>query len=371
MNERIGAQVREVRENFGFSLEELAEFSDIPAERVGAIEAGHAPSTWEISALAGALAIDPGALWRGEVGKSPMRSTARFRSAGGITFILPRDARLLAKAAEIGRIVGYLYKQLGDHNSPVVNARNVLPIEVYPEPWDQGYTLGAKARSSLLPERKPIVSLERELERLGVVVLRLALDKSIQAVSLYEPGSAPVIVLNTGAIRVQAALSRRALLAHELCHLLHDGGEHDFLTLVSRYGAREPVEQRANGFAPNFLVPGGLLLHNANPDTLHDFIFSLAREWGLSFEGAAWHAKNAGRITVQECDDLLAQAKEAPTIVPEHGFEPPIAHREPASIGLECQPSALATGLVTEVTLRALEADIVTAGRAVEILTTQ
>ena len=86
-------------------------------------------------------------------------------------------------------------------------------------------------------------------------------------------------------------LSRRAALAHELCHLLHDGG-HRELTMVSRLDEqRQRGEQRANGFAPSFLAPKAWAskVDASDPEKI---ALELGERWGLSFGGAVWHAKN-------------------------------------------------------------------------------
>ncbi len=121
-------------------------------------------------------------------------------------------------------------------------------------------------------------------------------SNQIEAASLYEDGACPVVLLNDACARVVNRLSRRAILAHELCHLLHDGGKRDLLTIVSRHDEQgELVEQRANGFAPNFLAPEGWVSVKATDPI--EIALELGQTWGLSFGGAVWHAKNLRLIT--------------------------------------------------------------------------
>ena len=54
------------------------------------------------------------------------------------------------------------------------------------------------------------------------------------------------------------------------------------------------VEQRANGFAPSFIVPGGWI--SPHTTDVRQLALDVATEWGLSFEGALWHLKNAQHI---------------------------------------------------------------------------
>jgi transcriptional regulator with XRE-family HTH domain len=95
---RFGSALRQQRTDLGFSPEKLAVFADVPVERVAALELGAPATTREIAKLAAALAVDPAALWRGDV--APSRTTARFRAPLGISSLAETDARLLAMAAE-------------------------------------------------------------------------------------------------------------------------------------------------------------------------------------------------------------------------------------------------------------------------------
>ncbi len=352
--------LRQQREGAGLSVERLASSAGIAVQRLLEIEGGVAPTTSEIANLGNALTVDPASLWRGEV--SSTRTTARFRAPSGIAALSEVDARLLGQAAEVGRIASHLARVLGMLPSAVVAARNVRGIDPWPEPWEQGYRLGAAARRLLAPEKKPIVSVAGLLEQLGVHVAEVSFETpEILAASLYEPGSTPVVLLNKTAQRGKSKLARRAVLAHELCHLLHDGGEQDLLTLVSRGSDSGPQEQRANGFAPSFLVPGPWIEpRTTDPWTL---ALELGSEWGLSFEGAAWHAKNVGHIS----NPVAEQLRREPERVPSEDFEQDLP-RLPSDV---CEPeevSPLVSGLLSDLVIRAYSAEMITAGRARELL---
>lgn len=169
----------------------------------------------------------------------------RFRSALGATTLDPMDVRPLARAAEAGRICGFLGRLLGLTPSPVAAAREVVPIRAGSPPWKQGYDLGQKARARLAPASQPVPSMQTLLEDLGVHVafVRFA-SADVEAASVYEADAAPVMLVNVLSSRAAEPLPRRAALAHELCHLLHDGGERDLLTAVSRPEDHLDYEQR-------------------------------------------------------------------------------------------------------------------------------
>ena len=186
----------------------------------------------------------------------------------------------------------------------------------------------------------------------------------IVAASLYEPEADPVVLLGANHARVSSAMSRRAVLAHEICHLLHDGGARDLLTVVSRPEEQVAFEQRANSFAPSFIAPGTHVdLAGAEPRAK---VLQLAYSWGFSYEGAVWHCKNLGLISPDEAEGL----SRAHTNVSgaEQEFERPIARADLASAGIDTEPEPLTLGLLSDRVVRAAQEGRISTGRACEIL---
>jgi Zn-dependent peptidase ImmA (M78 family) len=219
--------------------------------------------------------------------------------------------------------------------------------------------------------------MERWLSELPVHVARVRFSTDdLEGASVWESGATPVILLNERAGRVTYSLSRRAILAHELCHLLHDGGDADIATRVSSSEGRgnyeEAVEQRARGFAPAFLAPRDQLRSWAGearlPRDPRGFVAEVARHWGLSYEGAIWHAKNTGLI-----EPNVAAALSAERVLPdlptddfegeEIGFPPSMLNPD-----LPDESSQLMDGWATRAVVEALESSAISLGRAKELL---
>ena len=139
MNADLGGTLRKQRDELALSHQQVSALAGVPSDRVAAIEAGAGASTAEISKLAKALAVDPAALWRGEI--SSARTTARFRTPSGIASLPREDATLLARGAEVGRITAHLLSILERPPSPVAAARRILPVEpllhvsAHPDIW--------------------------------------------------------------------------------------------------------------------------------------------------------------------------------------------------------------------------------------------
>lgn len=361
---RVGEHVRRLREAYGFDPAHLAELSALSISRVRDIEAGSPLSTAELAQLAGALAVDPARLHAEKI-EETQRSVARFRAPIGLPDIDGSDARLLARAAQAGEICAQLRALLGKEASPVADRRAPTAVVRSSEPWRQGYELGTSAREKLLPTHDALVSVQQSLEELGVHVAFVYFEaKEVEAASLFEPGSSPVILLNKSSSRVKYPLSRRAILAHELCHLLHDGGERD-LTIISREEGLDfsGTEKRANGFAPNFLAPKDWI--HAHGKSAKAIVTDLAEIWGLSLEGAAWHAKNLGLIPESKVKRFRDEALK-PRF--ETRFEPQLPRTPPGLVGIEGEPTDLARGYLSELAIIAAEEGAISKARAAEIV---
>lgn len=317
------------------------------------------------------LVFDPYAFVRGEPLNASTRSPARFRRPDGASSALaPRDVYLLARAAELAQLGGWLLRLLGKEML-LARHREVIPIQRDRDAWEQGYELGARARESLAPGQpgtEPLEDLQRCLEALGVHVADVALESEVTAAALYEPGALPVILLNRRSPWVRSRLARRAALAHELCHLLHDGGERDLVTVTTR-AAPDAFEQRANGFAPAFLAPpsevsrelGKALVPDSTDDARRRALLQLAQRWGLSPVGAVWHAKNCGRLSAADAERL---AHDRWPELETHLEKPPLRQDAPDSAVM----GDLSFGLYSDLAIEAWRRDEISLERLEELL---
>jgi Zn-dependent peptidase ImmA (M78 family) len=163
-------------------------------------------------------------------------------------------------------------------------------------------------------------------------------------------------------------------MAHELCHLLHDAGEQDLETRLSGNDSSfdDLVEKRARAFAPSFLAPrdevrlwfdqgGGKHLSASRNKVL-----ALARRWGLSWQGAVWHAKNCDLISPAKAESLQSEAERQEWQDDFERRQPPPGH--PTTIA-GTAISSLCRGKLSDLVLEALEAGAISRGRALEIVT--
>lgn len=374
-NLTIQQRIRKRRNDFGASLDKAAAWAGLPAERWRAIEGGEALSVAELGRVSRALAVDPGILLRGDEG-NPRRSVARFRQAAIETgSVQPRTLRILALAAELGRIGGALHQLLAKP-LPLAEVRTLEPPSTRQEPWKQGYRLGAAARHRLGIATGPIHQLQATLEQKGIHIASLDFaSRATEAASVFEPGAMPIILLNEAAPRSAQTLSRRSTMAHELCHLLHDAGENDLETRLSgreELALDDPLEQRARAFAPAFLAPPeevkhwfrtGAGKHQTHPENR---VLTLAKRWGLSWTGAVWHAKNCQLIQHQTAERLKDEVPESQDW--HQQFERTQASLPAVPIADDLSVSPLCRGRLAELVLEAQQGGAISLGRAREIL---
>lgn len=378
----LGSRLRQRREELGASLEQAAEWSGLAPSKLAALEAG-APeaSVGEFERACRGVAADASTLYRGD--ETPRRRMTRFRATSTPDAPLPPAAiRALAVGAELGRVLASLLQHLG-RPVPLEQHRKTAALRTTPDPWEQGYVLAERARVRLHPEAGPIRNVEALLAELGVHVGRVRFPvREVEAASVWEPGAVPVILLNAGLRRARYGLSRRAILCHELCHLLHDAGEAEMTTRVSwsedAGNYDDAIEQRARGFSPAFLAPrdevraalAGESGGKRRPEA-RSVVDSLARRWGLSYEGAVWHAKNCRLIQGADAQQLVTRRSMAAELPWANQFEQQPPSTPPALVhaALPDGPSPMMHGFGAGVVLAALDRAAISAGRAREILT--
>lgn len=360
----LSRRIAKWRDRSGLSLDEVGLLAELPPGMLAEIESGTRPlSAAKFERVARALGADPSWLLTDEPARDVARSVARFRSVNGTSVELAAaDRRLLGVAAEVGRVGYWLAGELGER-----------PCALHPTPtafsgdgkdWLQGYQLGERARGELMNDRQPIKSVQGLFEGLGVHVAFVSFKTGdLEAAAVWEPQAIPVVLLNRNLERISRVHSRRAVLAHELCHLLHDASaETGMLTSVTRSSQEsDPGEQRANGFSPGFLAPRPWIEGSNDPDALMTLLINT---WGFSVEGAAWHTRNTLRVTESDAAALMLRHRPTPLA----RLSESVAHRQD---GLLASVSPLVDGLVGERVARAKDQDILSAGRATELLQLQ
>ncbi len=355
---QLGTRIKRWRTRLGYTTEVAACRSSIPVDFWRLVEEGEAsPSAFQLHQMAAAIDADPGQLVQGTgpVG-DPVTGATRFRAAAGLAGVAAHDRRILARAAELGRISWFLREAL---RLPRFDGSQSTPLRG--EPWEQGYTLGVAARTALGLGRSPIPAVIPAFASSGIeVVVAKFSESSIEAASVNEPGASPVVIINSTGRRA-AARALRSSIAHELCHIMHDANDGNIVTNISRADHREDqIEARANGFAPAFLAPPSAAMRGMARE---DLVQHLVAEWWFSVEGACWHTKNILSLSQRAGRELISSMRGAIK------FDDDIAEFQLLPTGFRIVRGRLSPtiGTVEDLVQDAIRSDIISAGRAAEI----
>ncbi len=191
-----------------------------------------------------------------------------------------------------------------------------VPIEASDErAWKQGYQLAESCLEAIdgaIAIEAPI-AVERLFEHFGISVESIALhDRSVRAVALAGPRHRPAVLINDNAA-YRSPQIRRFVLAHELCHILHDRTYGARLALASGPWAPVDVEKRANAFAAMLLMPtelvGSVVRNLTLPLDSPGGIWEVANTFQTSFTATVEHLCNLGYIDEVTRDALRAETE--------------------------------------------------------------
>lgn len=257
--------------------------------------------------LARAVGITPTAVAQYEKGVRPTQSVQaqiclalgmprEFFGAGAPVALLPasgahfRSLRATpSKAREQVLAYGELSLQLVDLLAEYVDLPAVdlpdleLPIELTPEVIEGAAT---QLRGHWGVAAGPLPTVIQMLEAHGIIVLRLpeSADPRVDALSTWA-GDRPLVFLNP---RKDDKARSRFDGAHELGHLLlHPDTE----------PGSKLVEQQANAFASELLMPRSEIIHQLPRRIDWPALHDLKRHWGVSLRALVYRANRLGRLS--------------------------------------------------------------------------
>lgn len=307
------AGLRELRERmFRFRPGTVAHLARIEEARLEQIEAGDAPSVFELEALAEVYGLDSDVLWDepivvpSEDAAAALASQDEFHDLGDMT-----RARLV-RAARAAKDLVSLRRLLDLAPAPLPS---LAPVDRREQPYQQGASLAHALRVKLGLGVRPIESMRD-------VVLKLLPGVSVLAADLGSTGPAglgfadatrgPAVVLNQRGKNENASV-RRFSLAHELCHIFADWNRVEPLATISGYLSDSQLEreQRANGFAVRFLCPE-TVVHQLRTLRDEDALRVLMEDYKLHYRAARLYLRNEANVQLPE---------QGPSVLPEPGLD--------------------------------------------------
>ncbi len=174
--------------------------------------------------------------------------------------------------------------------------------------FEQGNKLANLVREFLNNPSDP-VDVEELLTSWAVRVVDLTFDMTVDAVAVWESETQGAVFVNLEGHRSKFPTGRRFTLAHEIAHLLAD--RQGALPLAEVIGGQiyKPVEQRANAFAAEFLLPRQAvkIFLDKTPDdiSLADVINTLTEKFKVSHEMAAWQYQKVTGVSRETINSYI------------------------------------------------------------------
>lgn len=300
IREIIGQRIKEERNKYGLSIENLAKEIGITRQTLSKIEKGEAIINAEKLMLIA------------DITKKPL-SYFYAETAPEVRLFFRADA-----AKEISDELLSKFKQEYNHYAEI---EDILAID-RPKEMPPLYRIDSfannkqKIASRAERERKrlgigeaPIGNIYDLLEQNGIKILFFSSPiKDIYGLSAYEPLKGACIFINSND---EITVERRIFTAaHEYAHLIFHRDEFDqvesFRYRKGRGKAKPGTEKIADHFAGHFLVPSMTLeksIPNKKHITVNDILY-LKKLFGVSFEAMIWRLRDERFITDEEQRDF-------------------------------------------------------------------
>jgi len=196
------------------------------------------------------------------------------------------------------------------------DAKDILHRHESDKPAIQGYYLANMLREAIdCPIGK--VDPEALLSEWGVVIEEFEIGSSdLDAIAVWRNKSTPTVLLNMTGRRTQYPTGKRSTLAHEICHILVDmDGALPAIEVLGGEVAR-PIEQRADAFAAEFLLPRAqaklyfeqklAAATDENRENVIDLaVNDLAKDYDVSHEMTVWQIVNSAAILREDDNQIL------------------------------------------------------------------
>lgn len=305
----IGKAVESARRRVGISLDELANQTLLDVDLLRSVERGEQlVSTAKLDLIASALGIDAFALYGGNDVERSLVVLPRYASRSDFQ---QQDLSLFRRAFERAVAFYEISRALG--KTSLVG--KFSPQRPGASPSEDGYHCARRVRRELGKITEPLPDGLSELLAhdfdIPVIAEPLATSALQAAMVRSTRNRAAAIVLNRtmkngpASNSMQSWLVDRVSICHELCHILFDepkGGLVDVVLDDVEQG-KTPIEQRANAFAAEMLIPlHGLkeLLGGGTEVATHERALSMVDETRRFFktpiEIAVNHLYNHGYI---------------------------------------------------------------------------
>lgn len=225
-----------------------------------------------------------------------------------------KDSDILA-LAECGWIADkqiLLQSWLNEYNPISTKKSNNYGDFRYPA-YRVGYDLANTTRRILnISPSSPIKSMRDLFNKLSIPYVTMPLSKHIAGATVATESSRCIVANTVG--QNTNPLVRRLTVAHELGHLLWDPDKNLKSLIVDSYddfeesyfedNADRYIEQRANAFAIELLMPAASVKKRNNTESIQEYIRANMLQYGTSFTSTKFHLFCNDFITDHEMKSL-------------------------------------------------------------------
>jgi Zn-dependent peptidase ImmA (M78 family)/transcriptional regulator with XRE-family HTH domain len=301
-----GSVLRQRRDELGLDIRHVARQANVGADIVEAAEASKRLSIRDYERIARVLGLDERFLSVRSEPEGNERIAVRLRTVGrNESYMSQSTVVALAEAAWVAMCQSRLERELNLVPEPV----DIRPDSYYGGPgspaFERGYELAQHARSKLGLGQEPIKSMRDLCEStLGLPIIQAPLGNDVAGATIEVDGQRRAVVVNLDGHNRNPYI-RRATVAHELGHVLYDPPSRLNNLRVDAYAdldrdvaqVRDPVEQRANAFAVEFLAPQAAAIARYR-ESPQDGLAAVMHTFGVSFTTARYQLWNGLNRTV-------------------------------------------------------------------------
>lgn len=314
------ATLKKQREALNISQEELAKKASIPLEDIKKIESSQYECDFRtIEKLCNIMNIDDYTISYKKYENSKNKLAYRLKKTFEGGDIQKEDILRMTECGWIADKHALLQTWLNEEKSICPTKDNNYGTSDYPA-YRVGYDLAHKTRNLLnIKPGEPISSIRNLCKNINIPYILTELSPAIAGATVATKNSRCIIANIKG--KNENPLIRRIAIAHELAHFLWDSDKDLKNINVSLYEDLDNIynndvrfiEQRANAFAVEFLMPSAYIEKRKTTEPLTDYIRKIMLKYGTSFTSTKYHLCINKKITEAE---LLSLDRDNASKVP-------------------------------------------------------
>lgn len=332
MKAALGNKVRELREKYCYSQDDLANYLKTSRATVAQMELGNRViDSVTLEKISDFFGCDPLVFFKEEQSLSNPAAIL-FRANSDLNMHIELK-KCVAKCRTLGRESINLREILKIDTDPLtIPSYTLKPPSSKWEAKDQGQRIAEQERRRLELGHQPVTDIIKLIESQGILVGQEKMPNDISGFTITDKDAGLFIFINSK----HPGVRKRFSLVHEYCHAIVDTDKSFSISYTSKHA--ELLEVRANAFAAHFLVPTDIcrdkvheigkgfpsrdetsVYNESEPLEIHKRnirseqsiqlyeVGAMALWFGVSILTMLYRLKNTGFLTNNELDTLIKE----------------------------------------------------------------